>query len=91
MTTTSQTEINRKIYKDLLKRDSYEKNVQLCKLIEANDKMVSLVYELRSDLEEAQSRVERSEKLLQAKINRITELEQLVMEKDKIIKKMTKR
>lgn len=71
-------DVNTRIYTSLLKRDSKEKHVTVCKLIEANDKLVRLVTTLKLELDEQQNKLSNS-------LRRIAELEVLLKEKDAII------
>jgi hypothetical protein len=76
---------NKKIFAALVKRDSKEKHVTVCKLIESNDALVKMVSTLKIELDEQVNRLETSlskEKYLQ---RRIIELETLLREKDRII------
>ena len=84
--------VNKRIYESLVKRDSKEKNVTVCKLVQANDSLVRMVTTLKMELDELQHRME----CLQSKygngekmhVRRIQELETLLREKDVIIMKM---
>ena len=77
--------VNRRIYDSLVKRDSKEKHVTVCKLIQANDSLVRMVNTLKMELDEQQNKLDiliRKEKVHQ---RRIQELETLLKEKDSII------
>lgn len=79
-----------KIHKSLLKRDSKEKNISLCRIIDANDRLVSLVEELKTTLDNTEGKlslVQQREKLLE---RRVQEQEILLKEKDKVIQKLSK-
>lgn len=82
---------NKKIFASLVKRDTKEKHVTVCKLIEANDALIRMVSTLKNELDEQNNKyvsVNEKNALLQ---RRIIELETILHEKDKIIINLQKK
>jgi len=82
-------ETNKKIYESLVKRDSKEKEVVLCRLVEANDKLMTLINTLKTDLDETTNKLERVETRNNHLNRRIVELETLLKLKNDIISKLS--
>lgn len=80
-------DVNKRIYDSLVKRDSKEKNVTVCRLVQANDALVKLIGNLKMELDELCNRLESSRTRERMQLRRIQELETLLKEKDAIILK----
>src|SRR6478609_2626173 len=80
--------VNLRIYTSLLKRDSKEKHVTVCRLIEANDKLVRLVSTLKLELDEVQNKLDTTLEREYTYKRRLAELEVLLKEKDCMINRM---
>ena len=80
-------EVNKRIYESLVKRDSKEKNVTVCRLVQANDALVKMISTLKMELDELGNKLETSRAKENLYQRRIQELEILLKEKDAIILK----
>jgi hypothetical protein len=51
-------DVNKRIYESLVKRDSKEKHITVCKLVQANEDLMSMVSTLKMELDEKQNKLD---------------------------------
>lgn len=83
----SNNDVNKRIYESLVKRDSKEKNVTVCRLVQVNDSLMKMVSTLKMELDELGNKLETSRAKEKLYARRIEELETILREKDLILLK----
>lgn len=76
------------IYQSLLKRDAREKFVNITKMMDVNDKLVKLVHELKTEIDNLSGMLEQKSSKLSLCEQKNQSLTHLVTEKDTIIRKL---
>ncbi len=83
------SDVNKRIYAALVKRDSIEKNISLDKVIHVNDQLIHLVHDLKTEIDEIASQLHLSQTKISLYERRFQELNILIKKKDDIINSLT--